>query len=75
MSICNSCNQKIHFGRWRGRWYPIDPTPHLEGRWARIQGRWRKQVGVRYETALINHTPLHPLHDCPARRVVGEKES
>ena len=49
---------------------PLDPDPHPDGRWARIHGRWRKLVGVRYETALEKRTPLHPLHDCPARQGV-----
>lgn len=55
-------------GRWRGRWFPIDTTPHPDGRWARIHGRWRKHIGVNYETAIETNRPLHPLHQCPARQ-------
>ncbi|WP_155721300.1 hypothetical protein [Corynebacterium glutamicum] len=75
--LCRYCNQRIFLGKWGNRWYPIDPTPHPDGRWTKIRGHWKKMVGVRYETALHNNTPLHPPHNCPARPapVVGEKES
>lgn len=69
--LCRGCGRPIHMGRWGGRWYPLDPDPHPDGRWARIHGRWRKLVGVRYETALHHNTPLHPLHACPARQGVS----
>lgn len=74
---CRACGKPIHLGKWANRWYPIDTTPHPDGRWTKIRGRWRKLVGVRYDNALHNNTPLHPLHQCPARPapVVGEKES
>lgn len=70
---CRSCDQPIFLGRWGKKWFPIDSQPSPDGRWMKLHGRWRRQVGVNYEMALHKQIQLHPLHDCPARNMRGAR--